>query len=831
MDEDFFSDDPTLDALPEDELQALEDAAVKSTQQPVQTQYSLHPIQQNQYQQSQYQQAQPDSRAISRGPPYYNYAKPPPPQLPVGPPQQQQQSKIQQWSTNYNQYRPYNHQRNNQLPTPQNYIRKIIPRVPENAPSSDDDYGGFDETSELWDAVAPKAQTQTLTQDLNDQQYYAEDNGEVDQGRRFDNSAGAYHLASNNPAHDDRVSLVGGDVMVGVELETENRENERESTKLMARVSELQKEKEILQKEIASVRDVVSSKNGEISVVRTNKAKSEATLKDAIAQAEQKRNEEREKYKLHIEAIEAESERTRTEITFLRKEIEEIARQGPRNIGRKTARHQVLTVGESGDFHSSLGNQSNESHKSPATTPRRNKGYAFRDGFEDSEMLSPSKAKCRSPMRPGIKRKRPLIDSPKMSGTSSKDPRMMPVDHAQMQFVEEMLLGRLLIEDDRFDFFKAVMAHRPAPGMERSLDNLRKFSFPSSPETSISSLLQDQIALLQETVDKSELSAGVCKALLYIWRRCLTESLHGPLKSILNLFEFGVLWDQGGKCYKFFDEAVFLFQQTVDVNAMPMLRRNTELLDEDIDIDLCLRLLEGIALGLFGDEKRIKMFWKLIRSDFPLMILNPHQRLPHIQRMASLLSTSCLGDSFGSVVSNEMDQRTNEGHLIDAVTKLLVNTPRAILNKPGYTKLEIIGLRKQILQLLGCISGMEIGLSALAKHPTALTRLIKRMADELEEIYECKFGREQSVQLVNLAMRLLHSILKIHGQPCMSKIATPNTSHKYLVAMTRLAFSEGLSQELGIDESTRRFAQEILETTTTPEEAENLEMLFSPSSS
>lgn len=125
------------------------------------------------------------------------------------------------------------------------------------------------------------------------------------------------------------------------------------------------------------------------------------------------------------------------------------------------------------------------------------------------------------------------------------------------------------------------------------------------------------------------------------------------------------------------------------------------------------------------------------------MILNPHQRLPHIQRMASLLSISCLGDSFGSVVSNEMDQRTNEGHLIDAITKLLVNTPRAIPNKPGYTKLEIIGLRKQILQLLGCISGMETGLSALAKHPTALTRLIKRMADELEEIYECKFGREQ----------------------------------------------------------------------------------------
>ncbi|KAI5839223.1 hypothetical protein DFP73DRAFT_216159 [Morchella snyderi] len=241
MDEDFFSDDLTLDALPEDELKALEAAAEKDTQQPIQTQYSVHPIQQNQYQQSQYQQAQPDPRAIGRQPPYYNYAKPPPPQLPVGPLEQQHQSKIQHWSSNYNNYRPYNQQ----LPTPQNYIRKIAPRVPENPPSSDDDYGGFDETSELWDAVAPKAQTQTLTQDLNDQQYYAEENEEVDGGRRFDNYSGARHLASNNPAHDDRVSLVGGDVMVGVELETEepHRENEKgESTKLMelmARVSEV----------------------------------------------------------------------------------------------------------------------------------------------------------------------------------------------------------------------------------------------------------------------------------------------------------------------------------------------------------------------------------------------------------------------------------------------------------------------------------------------------------------------------------------------------------------------------------------------------------------
>lgn len=77
-------------------------------------------------------------------------------------------------------------------------------------------------------------------------------------------------------------------------------------------------------------------------------------------------------------------------------------------------------------------------------------------------------------------------------------------------------------------------------------------------------------------------------------------------------------------------------------------------------------------------------------------------------------------------------------------------------------------------------------------------------------------------------MRLLHGILKAHPSECTPKLAGSNTSHKHLVAMTRLAFSEGCVQEIGIDEDVIDCAHGLLESMVTPSEAESLWALFNP---
>lgn len=293
----------------------------------------------------------------------------------------------------------------------------------------------------------------------------------------------------------------------------------------------MQNDNERLYQELREARSTVTTRDGEITIIRSNTIKDQRENQRIVTSMSELLAEEREKHKREIDECRAKEERMETEIVFLRKEAKDAAKQN-RDLA-KSKRQQVIAVGagESVDSHMSSGmsRRDGEYCKSPVTTPRKNRGYAFRDGFEDEEMLSPSKpGKNKTPTKAGVKRKRSIMDSPQMALPMSQ-PRRTPADLKPIQVVDEALLEKLWKEDDRFDFFKAVVAHRPAPGAERTLEALTGFSFPSSPRTTLSSFFLDKVTLLQSTAAKSEFSAGVCRVLLSIWSRCLQEnsvSLH-----------------------------------------------------------------------------------------------------------------------------------------------------------------------------------------------------------------------------------------------------------------------------------------------------------------
>lgn len=75
---------------------------------------------------------------------------------------------------------------------------------------------------------------------------------------------------------------------------------------------------------------------------------------------------------------------------------------------------------------------------------------------------------------------------------------------------------------------------------------------------------------------------------------------------VLGLLQFSIVWDQGSTCHHFFEEAVDLIQLTIDINAIPVLKGDFGKLEHDVDVDACLRLLEGITLGLAGNENNSK---------------------------------------------------------------------------------------------------------------------------------------------------------------------------------------------------------------------------------
>ena len=83
-----------------------------------------------------------------------------------------------------------------------------------------------------------------------------------------------------------------------------------------------------------------------------------------------------------------------------------------------------------------------------------------------------------------------------------------------------------------------------------------------------------------------------------------------------------------------------------------------------------------------------------------------------------------------------------------------------------------------------------------------------------------------SVSFVNAAVRLLHGILITHPDIQLGTKLTGGATHKHLVAMTRLAFSQGILQEAGINEEVVEYAHNILEMSVTPQEGEVLQGLF-----
>ena len=66
--------------------------------------------------------------------------------------------------------------------------------------------------------------------------------------------------------------------------------------------------------------------------------------------------------------------------------------------------------------------------------------------------------------------------------------------------------------------FEALAAHRSGQGNIRTLEALSKYTLPSAPDTTLSSLFIDKIAVFKATSSKAEFPAVVCKSLLSVWQ-------------------------------------------------------------------------------------------------------------------------------------------------------------------------------------------------------------------------------------------------------------------------------------------------------------------------
>ena len=553
------------------------------------------------------------------------------------------------------------------------------------------------------------------------------------------------------------------------------------------------------------------------------------------------------------------NERHRTEIENAQKEKDKLA------VHNRFLDHEIND--QSWQLKQAQRSKKSFTRQAGDQTPKKLVAAPLRDGFDDDEIMvvSPSKSGGKgkpSTPRAGTKRKRDVIattPTPSLQLDNDGDSVLPDAQQPAPAKPESKATAEHASHDkERLEFLQDFLNHRMSKGDKRTLETLCQFSLPSqrAKGNTLSSELMDRMAPLSYKPEIEDFPGAVGSVIISIWSQCLYEKYYEPVRVLMDLVMFILLNTPRSSAVYMISDLVVVTQGTADVNILPRYRRKRKAtttstaltstgtatkdapLPEDdtsphIDTQACLQLLDLAATLLRREPGALGTFWQAMRFDFISMVLRPFQDAADVLVLARLLATSVRADGFAMVVPPDASQAKSEAHVTDRMTAMLIEVPRP---SPESGELEVDAalvaeMRLQLLELVEAMCGRRYCAAALARHPLALGRLARTLHDELAALYDYRHGHELRVELVNRATRLLFHLTTKYGDEigdlqAKLRATTPTSVYKYLIGLSRLAFSDGVFLERGIEEDVIDCAHQMLEVLVTPEEAEELQRAF-----
>ncbi|KAF1980705.1 hypothetical protein K402DRAFT_343856 [Aulographum hederae CBS 113979] len=493
-------------------------------------------------------------------------------------------------------------------------------------------------------------------------------------------------------------------------------------------------------------------------------------------------------------------------------------------------------------------------------TPKKNASNVFRDGFDDDIVMaspSPSKSKDRpktATPKAGWKRKRfPTEASPGQALPFSQPipaPSALGLPSAETSF-ETTAPAVRQVDFSGIKFIQRLLRHRPqASSEDTTLEALAKLHFPRSGTKPLSSALYGKLGAPFSGRSPSELPREVALVFLSIWERCLLEKYYQPISLLVDALQFILDVDLAELPSVFVERLLSLATATSDLVAIPLGKAATnkkfkaeELGSEppvnDIDALSCLSLLHTVAVRSMASHETNLFFWRYMKFDFVLLMLMKAQPVSQITAMLQLLKTSVLEDTFGAIVGDEDGdagrQERNETITIDRLLNLLSETPDTVSKDEVCDTDCLIHLRLDVLQVFAAMCSTDHGGRVLAKHKIAFGRLMKFLHDSINALYDYhSLVHNQTAAATNLCVWVIYHVATTHGDmmDIRAKLnAIPGGAHKHLLALTRLAFSDQILLEAGVDNEVVEAAHQLLEEYLSPDEGEALLEVFSTGSS
>jgi hypothetical protein len=411
-------------------------------------------------------------------------------------------------------------------------------------------------------------------------------------------------------------------------------------------------------------------------------------------------------------------------------------------------------------------------------------------------------------------------------------------------------------DDRRFTLLHRLLAYPSSNGEDRILEALTQHAFPSQSSKKLSSIVYDALAAATAT-DVHDLALRICHIFLDLWKRCLDERYYDPVYLVLDAMNFVLSCEPVATAVQIAEKAVPLIMASVDLVSLPI--SNAAKLggkaisslytpaqrgiSSKIDVLDCLELLYLIATSCTSSTNAdaINRLWQGVSSGFCLMLLNKEYPQSQIMLMLRILSTSALQTSLGPIAAEDESQASVEDALIARLTNLFTEIPRQIpdpaekVPPAAVSEAEVWDLRLLVLMVLTQFSVSEHGCARLAQNPLCIGRLIKYLDYSINTLYRQPLSptQGQKIESINATMKLIYHIATSNpGLDIKSKLVnTLGGQHAYLVALTRLTFSEGLMLEAGIEDAVVDMAHSILDEGLSIEEGDAFGMVFSSGSS
>ncbi|KAK5734134.1 hypothetical protein LTR17_009117 [Elasticomyces elasticus] len=595
-----------------------------------------------------------------------------------------------------------------------------------------------------------------------------------------------------------------------------NGNNSMDLSALQSRIAELESESHRLRESEAAARTAAAVKAGENAIVRS---KAEAQAKEyerRIAVMVKLAADDAARNKAEVERERKEREKMETDRRFLVHDLEQESERVKRLNGG-TGKTRTGT---------------------PKKAGRRTAGLG--DGFEDLEVRAVSPSRSREKMmgtpKHGAKRRRTANDSPvaALSFTQLPGPpggvvRQGSGEGSVASSAAETKV-KALNPDQRYEFVQQLLNHVPYEGHERSVEALSKYHLPSAGLRSLSADLQTRLfypVVATEEEGAECFALKFSRALLKVWAQCLEEKYHAPLYLLLDLLRFALFTQPPETKAQLIEEAVPLCVRTVDLIATPAARMSSN----------------PTYAASIDREKHEKMAEELCPDEVMDFLL--------------VLSTSALEGSFGPICADEDvgGQAGQENGILDRMTSLIFEIPEVPGGEEGYSEVEIAETRIHLLGVLKALCRTDHGCELLAGNRSLIGRLIRFLDGQINRLYTlppafsqvsgtsnsaCGGGalsRTRSagegggdcsahglvVQTINTTTRLFYHILRVHNETIdlTAKLNVIHGGHqKFLVCMSRVAFSEQSVLEQGIEDEVVEAAHSILDSYLSPEEGE-----------